>query len=151
MEDLLTRAYRLINLYNSTGRRPCTYAGGETLYPAQIHFLECLSQDEGETLSVLSRKLYISRSAASQTVALLEDKGFLVKADPVGTGGAQCLYLSEKGRDAVKEHRLRHKSITYRLGAVLQGMDVDTRKQIVEMLDIIEEEIGENYGIQRNG
>lgn len=142
MEDLLSRTYRLINLYNSTGRKPYTYSCGETLYQAQVHFLECLYQREGETISSLSREMYMTRSAASQTAELLQKKELITRDDPAGKGGAQGLYLSEKGLEVIKEHRKRHSAMIERIGQVWQSLDENTRTAVTKMLDIVEEEIG---------
>ena len=140
-DRLLTRAYKLINLYNSTQKKPHTYSGGLVLYPAQAHMLEIIGNAEGTDQSEIAAEYLITKGAVSQIVSFLCDKGLVVKK-PSGTGGRTTgLFLSDEGRRIREEHRELHREMVEKVSAMMERIPPDTLDILSGVADIIEENI----------
>ena len=139
--ELLTKAYRLINLYNTKSKKPHTYADGLILYPAQSHMIEIIGDSEGITLTEIAAEYRITKGAVSQIVSFLCDKGLVVKK-PSGTGGRTTgLFLSDEGRRIREEHRELHREMVEKVSAMMERIPPDTLDILSGVADIIEENI----------
>lgn len=139
--ELLTKAYRLINLYNTQSKKPHTYGDGLILYPAQSHMIEIIGDSEGITLTEIAAEYRITKGAVSQIVSFLCDKGLVIKKSS-GTGGRTTgLFLSEDGRRIREEHRERHREMVEKVSAIMERIPPDTLDILSDVADIIEENI----------
>ena len=138
---LLTRVYRLINLYNAKAKKPHTYEGGLVLYPAQSHMLEIIGENEAITVTRIAEAYMITKGAVSQIIGFLDEKGLLVRKPSEKGGRTTELYLSEQGRRVLAEHRERHRPMTEQITALTSQLSPDAIAFLEQMADIIEENI----------
>ena len=138
---LLVKAYRLINLYNSTQKRPHTYSGDLVLYPAQAHMIELIGDEEGITLSEIAAEYMITKGAVSQTVSFLEQKELIYRKPSEKGGRSVGLYLSERGRDVLSEHRELHSDMIRRVGALAEQLPPESVSVLEQIADVIESNI----------
>ena len=141
MTDLLVKAYRLINIYNSKSRTAHLYECGVTLYPAQVHTLEVIGENEGITLTETAAMLYVTKAAVSQCIKQLCGMGLIRREDKKAVGGAQELFLTGKGRSVFDEHHRRHSGMIKAIEDVWDTLSEDSREGIRKMLSITEEHI----------
>ena len=141
MENFLISVYRLINIYNSKSRSAHIYECGERLYPAQSHLLETIGTHRGITLTETAAMLYVTKAAVSQSVKQLCAMGLVVREDKNTVGGAQELYLTDKGREVFTEHRRRHSDMINAVGKVWDTLSEDAKKGIMEILSVTEKHI----------
>lgn len=135
---LLTRAYRLINLYNSTLKKPRTYAWGLVLYPAQSHMIEIIGESEGITLTEIASAFMITKGAVSQVISFLEMKGLIVKKPSQKGGRATGLFLSDSGRAVFDEHRALHSGMLREVSALAERLPPEAIAILGQMADVIE-------------
>ena len=141
MKDILISAYKLINIYNSKSRSAHRYGCGEVLYPAQAHMIETIGTNEGITLTAAAALLFITRAAASQCIKQLCNADLVRRGDKGGVGGAQELYLTEKGKSVFDEHRRRHEDMINALEETWDSLSEEGRESIRKMLSVTEKHI----------
>ncbi len=139
--ELLTKAYRLINLYNAKAKKPHTYTDGLVLYPAQSHMVEIIGDNEGITVTRIAEEYMITKGAVSQILKFLDEKGLITKKPSDKGGRTTELYLSEEGKRILAEHREMHRPMTAPVAALASQLSPDTIAILEKMADIIEENI----------
>jgi DNA-binding MarR family transcriptional regulator len=139
--ELLLKAYRLINLYNATQKKPRTYSGGLVLYPAQTHMLEIIGDSEGISQSMIASEYMITKGAVSQIISFL-DKKELIEKKPSKEGGRSVgLYLSERGREIFAEHRELHSYMIAEVTRLAEKLPSEATEILLQIADVIEESI----------
>ncbi len=139
--QLLTRAYRLINIYNSTLKKPHTYSDGLVLYPAQSHMIEIIGESEGITLTEIAAEFMITKGAVSQILSFLEQKGLIVKNPSEKGGRATGLFLSESGKAVFEEHRALHSGMVSQISELAGQLPPEAVDILSQMADVIETNI----------
>lgn len=140
-QELLAKAYRLINLYNTKAKKPYTYSDGMTLYPAQSHMIEIIGENEGVTLTEIAAEYLITKGAVSQIVTFLTEKGLVIKK-PLEEGGRKTgLYLSTEGRRILDEHRQRHREMIDAVTRLSAQLSPETLTVLSQIADVIEDNI----------
>ena len=139
--QLLTKAYKLINLYNSTQKKPHTYAGGLVLYPAQAHMLEIIGNAEGIDQSEIAGEYLITKGAVSQIISFLYENDLIFKKPSQKGGRSVGLFLSERGKTVFEEHRALHRSMTDELSRLAEGLSPEAVAILEQIADVIENNI----------
>ena len=139
--ELLLKAYRLINLYNATQKKPHTYSGGLLLYPAQAHMLEIIGDSAGISQSMIAAEYMITKGAVSQSISFLDEKGLIVKKPSQDSGRGVGLYLSERGREIFAEHRELHSEMIAEVTRLAEKLPSEATEILLQMADVIEESI----------
>ncbi len=142
-DHLLTRAYRLINLYNAAQKKPRTYPDGLVLYPAQTHMIEIIGADEGITQSEIAARYMITKGAVSQIISFLEGKELIVRRPSPKGRRSTGLYLSGRGREVLEAHRGLHREMTDQVAALAAELDADAAGILERIADVIEQSIRE--------
>ena len=91
---------RVVNKINQGRRSPRSYGAGPpmTMLEAEMCFL--IAHHSGVTGSELSQQLGVTRSAMSQTIAKLKEKGFVVEVPDASDGKRKKLFVTPLGRRA---------------------------------------------------
>lgn len=139
--ELLTKAYRLINLYNVKAKKPHTYSGGLVLFPAQSHMIEMIGDSGGITVTQIAEEYMITKGAVSQILSFLDEKGLVVKTPSPRGGRTTVLSLSEKGQRVLAEHRALHQEMTGTVAALAGRLPPESLAILEEMADTIEKNI----------
>ncbi len=140
-DQLLVRAYRLINLYNSTQKKPYTYSGGLVLFPAQSHMIEIIGNHPGVSQTRIAEEYMITKGAVSQIVTFLAQKELIVKKTSPKGGRTTELYLSDKGISVFNEHRERHREMTERIALLVEKIPPESLEILSRISDVIEDSI----------
>ncbi|MBQ5545540.1 MAG: MarR family transcriptional regulator [Clostridia bacterium] len=139
--ELLTKVYRLINLYNAKAKKPHTYTGGLVLYPAQSHMIEIIGDNQAITVTRIAEEYMITKGAVSQILKFLDEKGLIVRKPSQKGGRTTELYLSQEGKRILAEHREMHRPMTEQVAALTSQLSPDTIAILEQMADTIEENI----------
>lgn len=139
--ELLTKAYRLINLYNAKAKKPHTYSDGLVLFPAQSHMIEIIGERGGLTVTQIADEYMITKGAVSQITTFLAEKGLIVKTPSPRGGRTTVLSLSDEGQRVLAEHRALHQSMTENIAALADRLPPESLTILAEMADAIEENI----------
>jgi DNA-binding MarR family transcriptional regulator len=124
-EDLArAAAWQLVRLLNKRSRieeRPIRYDADVELSPREIHTIQAIGEQEEINVSDVAAYFGVSKSAASQMVRKLVDKGFVEKAHAAHSNREFRLSLTKSGRRAFRAHERLHgrlvADLTDRLGA----------------------------------
>lgn len=148
--QLLTRAYRLIGIYQSTLKKPREYSGGLVLYPAQSHMIEIIGESEGITLTEIASGYMITKGAVSQIISFLAQKGLIEKRPVKKSGRATGLFLSESGRAVLEEHRELHSDMISQVSQLAEQLPPEAVEILSQIADVVENNI-RNMHAQNEG
>jgi DNA-binding MarR family transcriptional regulator len=99
---------RIVNKVIENQKRPRRYGIAEKLYPAEIHTLMTIGNNERLHVSELARLLGVTRGAASQMIDKLNKKGLIEKRVDSGNATRILLDLTNKGKIAYYAHEQFH-------------------------------------------
>lgn len=81
------------------------YGTGDTYSMTEVHTVTRIADNPGITVTELARRGERTKSAISQVVKRLEEKGLVVKAKQAGNGSKTLLYVSPEGQELSECHR----------------------------------------------
>jgi DNA-binding MarR family transcriptional regulator len=101
---------RLLLKSDFAERQPIDVGGAVKLNAAQIHTVEAIGKQFGNTVTSLSGHFRITKGAVSQIVSKLEKAGFLRKTKRKGNDKEIILALTPKGWKAFAAHEKRNEA-----------------------------------------
>lgn len=104
MESLQESLHSLVNKHKTLDRLPRKF-GKEMLIGSDIHAIAAVGGDSMSNISLLAKKMGVTKAAASQTVRKLQKNGYLRKLRNENNKREILLVLTEKGKSAYKGHR----------------------------------------------
>ena len=99
----LSYAYQQIAM--DLTKQPLDYGTGELYTPAEVHTVTRIELHPGITATQIADATMRTKSAVSQIVARLEDKGLVRREKDPGNGRQQFLYATDKGLQLSRCHR----------------------------------------------
>ena len=112
---------------------------GEKLYPSELHVLNAVGNDYGNSVTELSKKFGITKGAVSQVVNKLFEKDFLKKERKTGYGKEVVLSLTEKGYNAFEIQEDLHKKMNDEFFNYLGTVEPNKIVSFFEIMGKIEE------------
>jgi len=109
--DFMNQFVRVVNKYNIIESQPLDFGTRELLHPSEIHFIEAIGKNDGNTVSELSQNFCITKGAASQMVSKLNKKGYVDKTVSAYSRKEIVLTLTLKGETAFLGHEKFHKEM----------------------------------------
>lgn len=100
MMDAFDDGYDLAFRYHSSRH----WYGEEFVYPSEAHMIRAVGGDQGITSNTISRDTPKSRSAYSQIVKKLRQKGYIEQITNQEDRREQLIYLTEKGKRLYSAH-----------------------------------------------
>jgi DNA-binding MarR family transcriptional regulator len=112
---------RIANKYALVEELPLRFNGGEEVTTREAHVIQAIGESSEMNITGLANRFGITKSAASQMVAKLVKKGFVVKKQAPHSNKEFFLSLSKTGVQVFNAHEQAHgKDMAYlidRLGA----------------------------------
>lgn len=124
--------------YNELEQKQHFIQGEFNLSVAEIHMVVKISSSEGINLINLASLQGVSRSAITQMINKLIKKEMVVKNKLDGSKNEYALYLSIKGKEVAKIHKMQHEYLNKKILAVLKEYPEDTLKNLQNMMQSIE-------------
>lgn len=116
---------------------PRTYGSDEVLYMAEVHMIRDIKNHDGITITQLARMNGKSKSAVSQMIDKLQQKGLVIKEKHPESNRKVAIYLSEKGERINKYHtRFDRKEYDKVLSHLTDYTNEDFQK-IIRLLHIV--------------
>lgn len=84
---------------------PVDYGTGELYTPAEVHIVTRIEVNPGTTVTQIAEATLRTKSAVSQMVTKLENKGLIRREKDPGNAKQQLLYVTPKGLELSKCHR----------------------------------------------
>ena len=108
---------RILNCYTNLQRSKHEYCPGVSLYPSEIHAIECIATIKKINLTELANQLGLTKGATSKLVAKLEKEGLLRRYRYVDNQKEIYFHLTDTGIQAYNGHKLYHADMAQRTDA----------------------------------
>lgn len=125
---------RTVHKYNQFEKIKHTYQGGVELTHAELHTIACIGDHPGLNLTTLAKMKGITKSAASQMIYRLRDKGLVTKEVAAHSDAAICIGLTEVGQRAYEEHKNHHEKANNQFFNMLEKVPEDTARELEQIL-----------------
>ncbi len=129
--DRLTELFlQTVNQYAALEKHIHIYEVEPKIYLAEIHTIVAVGMHENINITELAILLGISKSAASQAVSKLVEKGFVEKKVSPNTENEVILSLTEKGKQVSVMHEKQHSVMRAKLAAIFDRYPPETLDNI---------------------
>ncbi|WP_169727914.1 MarR family winged helix-turn-helix transcriptional regulator [Desulfovibrio inopinatus] len=107
-EQMLEVLMKFVDTVNERHAGGVSFGTPYRLYPAEIHTVVAIGQNEGVGLTQLAEQLEISKATLSERIRKLIQKGFVEKRkNPIDQKAVE-LRLTETGKKAEHHHEFHH-------------------------------------------
>lgn len=138
LENINKHLSAFIKSYNRLEKRQHKMEKYPELSIAEVHFLVFIVKEKPKNLSEIARKKQISRSAVTQMVNKLSEKGFLMKETKNKTSNTHSLYLTNAGCDVVQQHDLQQSYLEKEIHDVLASYSAEFLTEVLGLMKDIE-------------
>lgn len=129
---------RITKKFNELEKKSIDTGTGEKLYPSELHVIDSVANNYGNSVTEISKKFGITKGAVSQVVNRLFDKGFLKKDKKLNTKEI-VLSLTEKGWQAFYIMEEVHKQMEEEFFGYMEGIEEEKLESFIEIMGKIEE------------
>ena len=144
---------RTHNKYNQFNNKMVIFLKDINITHTEIHAIACIGDHESMNLTQLAKLRGISKSAASQMVYRLCDKGLVIKSTSPKSDAEIILSLTDLGNEAYEAHLKYHETTTSLFFQTLKQIPLDTVKEledILQKLDVALDEMLENKSCKQD-
>ncbi len=138
LENINKHLSAFIKSYNRLEKRQHKMEKYPELSITEVHFLVFIAKEKPKNLSEIARKKKISRSAVTQMVNKLSEKGFLMKETKNKTSNTHSLYLTNTGCDVVQQHDLQQSYLEKEIYSILASYSAEFLNEVLELMKTIE-------------
>ena len=138
--DLAARLDSVVHNSLELHNLPVNLDNGLMLPPREMHALEAVDEQQGMTVGDLGARFRLTKSAASQLVARLCDKGLVLKRHPPDNNKEWRLFLTPRGERAHAAHREVHAHGLLELERKLEEFapeELDAARRVLARIDAL--------------
>ncbi len=129
---------KLVNKYKRLDSKALDFGTGDLLYPSEIHVIEAIGKNLGNTVNDLCQRFSVTKGAISQIVNKLTAKRLVIKKRNPDYHKEVILTLTERGRKAFDGHERLHAFMDKKLYGTMMNINRDELKNFEDILQIIE-------------
>lgn len=107
-ELMLSALMEFVDMVNSSHANGVYFGTENRLYPAEIHTVVAIGENEGISVTKLAKMLNVSKPTLSERIQKLVTKGFVKKEKNPDDLKAVVLRLTPDGRTACHHHEMHH-------------------------------------------
>lgn len=126
-DALMERFIQIVNKYNELNSIAYDYGNGIPLHPSEIHALIAIQAGDSPNITAIAEKLGITKSAVSQVVQKLSQKGLAEKFKTAGNAKEVRIRLTENAQNALKGYQSIYASI---FGELMTALDSTSPEQL---------------------
>ncbi|UHA75765.1 MarR family transcriptional regulator [Paenibacillus sp. 481] len=115
-------------------RQPRSFGNAGELTPSEIHVIDAIGSDEGCLMSDLAARLGVTKGAATQLVARLEQRGLIARGPHPTDARAVIVSLTALGQEAFYLHAEMHQQFYNQLRAQFSETEIAAFEQCLETL-----------------
>ncbi len=130
---------RITKKFNELEKMSIDIGSDEKLYPSELHVIDSVANNYGNSVTEMSKKFGITKGAVSQVVNKLFDKGFLKKDKKLGNSKEIVLSLTEKGWKAFYIMDEVHKQMEEEFFSYMDDIEEEKLESFIEIMGKIEE------------
>ena len=138
-EKIVGQFTRIFFKYDLMEKAPIDLGSLGKLHSSEIHTIEAIGKNYGNTVTTLCRYFGITKSAASQVVSRLCRKGFLSKDKLPDNAKEVVLSITEKGKQAFDFHESLNVAYAGELTQIREKYTHEEAALFVRMLADVEE------------
>jgi DNA-binding MarR family transcriptional regulator len=116
---------------------------GETLFPAEIHLVSEIKENEGIHVTALAERLGVTVGAVSQILLKLERKGLVIKEKDIQNQSRFLLHLTPEGELVHTNHLKFHKEFDVLFKKLVGGESEEKVRFLTDFLTALRTEIQE--------
>ena len=125
----------IMRLSRELDKAPKKFGTNELVSHSEIHMIEIIGDNDGLSVTDISRHLGITKGAVSQSLKKLETKGFSIKKTDPENLSRSIVMLTAKGHTAYWAHKLWHETMD---GGFARYMDAIGEKELGVIIDFLE-------------
>ena len=137
--ELMVSFIRITKKFNELEKVSIDMGDGEKLFPSELHILDSIGNNYGNSVTELSKSFEITKGAVSQVVNKLFEKGYLKKERKTGQAKEIMLSPTEKGWKAFKILDDVHRNMENEFFKYLYTVESEKINSFIEIMDRIED------------
>lgn len=137
--NIIDKYFLTLNSFLEDDKFPKDYGTGESLYSAEITFINAIYNNPESNAIELSKILNITRGAVTQYGNKLEEKNIIERYLKEGNKKEKYYRLTEEGNKIIDGYFKYHKDANDKICEYLSSLDHDEKKIILEFLDKMSE------------
>lgn len=144
MDEIMLKCEEIFELYNELNNLidgQLRNYNGVILYPAEIHMLAHIEENQDLNVTELAAKQNITKGALSKTVSKLIKKGLLIKFQQKGNSKNIYLRLTDLGKSAYNGHQSFHANHNARLSPELTTFVIEHKEILLQALNYAQEDL----------
>ena len=143
IQALSARMRRIVHKHLQIQELPLRWGGGRSLSPREAQVLHAVGERPGSNVTTLAEVLGVTKSAVSQMLKRLEEKGLVRKTQARDNDRDVLVTLSSRGEEAFGEHRAFHLRHLAALGHRLDRFSEEDLRVAESVLEEVERAVEE--------
>ncbi len=129
----------IMKLTRQLDKAPKKFGTGEPVTHSEIHLIEIIGDNEGLSVTDISRHIGITKGAVSQSLKRLETKNYTTKKTDPENLSRSIVMLTSKGNTAYWAHKHWHETMDGGFEKYMNELDENNIKVIVQFLERVED------------
>ena len=127
-------SYRWQQVANDCAKQLVDYGTGELYTSSEVHLVTRIDKNPGITVTKIAEDTLRTKSAVSQMVSKLEQKGLVVRAKNPQNTKQQLLYVTPKGLELSKCHQA-YDDTSEHINDLIQIFGIDTMEKFIDIIE----------------
>lgn len=106
--EMAWKIHRLLNKFQRLEATSIRFESGKTITHRELHVIQAIGEADRINVTQIGDHFGVTKSAASQVISRLAQKGLVTKEQAAHSGKEFQLSLTESGREAYKLHKNYH-------------------------------------------
>jgi DNA-binding MarR family transcriptional regulator len=134
---------RIKNKLNKLEKKSIDFGTGEKLYASELHTIEAIGKNYGNTVTGLCDLFGITKGAVSQIISKLEKKKLISKERNIDYSKEINISLTEKGWVIFNSHKNLHKKMDVEFLSYMKNIPEDQLETFLSVLKHMEKYVDE--------
>ena len=127
-------SYRWQQVANDCAKQLVDYGTGELYTSSEVHLVTRIEKNPGITVTKIAEDTLRTKSAVSQMVSKLEQKGLVVRAKNPQNTKQQLLYVTPKGLELSKCHQTYDDTYEH-INDLIQIFGMETMEKFIDIIE----------------
>ncbi len=136
-QQLLESFFRIVNQFSMIEGNPKKYGTDELFHKLEIHTIHAIGENPGINVTELARWHGITKSAVSQVVKKLEERGFIYRYKAPDNAKEVLFKLTDKGEKPYEGHKKLHAKIDTDLIEEIAAIPEEKYQFLLDFFDML--------------
>lgn len=125
---------QITNLRSQLEEKTISFAAKIKMTPREIHTIQAIGEHQSLNVKEIGEYFKVSKSAASQMLKKLTDKGFIEKFNPPHSNKELQIKLTKLGEQAFQAHQQFHQK---HMNDLVKSLDAFSSKEMITTADLL--------------